>query len=1085
MSKSLLLSILAVMAAIASPCLGGVTLDRLRCEYLNDPQGIDVVKPRLSWVVQSDNRGERQTAYQVLVASSSELLAKDQGDLWDSGRVDSDQTIHVEYAGKPLGTRMMCFWKAQAWDKAGQASAWSKPASWSMGLLKPEDWGAEWIACNESLKSLAMAPHNGYHSDFATSADATKWVAIDLGKEQKIDAVELDPASPYDWQPAPGFLFPVRFKIEVAGKADFSDARTVVDKTQADLTNPGNTFQIYRFEPTTARYMRLTVTRLARRDGKNFAFTLAEMLVLSGQKNVAANCPVTALDAVESGGWSKSRLVDGRIAAEAPGNALERLSSMLRKEFSISGPVKRAVVSVTGLGLYELRINGQRVGDHLLAPEWTFYPKHIQYQTYDVTGLLREGDNAVGALLAGGWWAGPLMAKPSMENPQLCLRMRLDVEKADGSTQTIVTDPSWSATANTPILRSGIYFGESYDATREQPGWDRPGFAASGWSPAKKLSGQHDVDKAQLVAQCNEPIRVLKELSPVKMTEPKPGVYVFDMGQNMVGWCRVKLNTLAGTKITLRHAEMLNDDGTIYRANLRGAAQIVDYVWPGGEATLEPHFTYQGFRYVELTGLPTRPAEDAVTGRVFHSAAPEAGHFECSKDLMNKIMHCVDWVQRGNMMSVPSDCPQRDERLGWMGDIQAFSQTAIFMRDMAGFFTKWVPDIRDSQADDGRYPDVAPQIGDPNQAFTGVPAWGDAGVVVPWRVYQNYADRRMLEQHFDSARRWIDYIRGNNPNLLWQKKRGNDYNDWLNGDTVVLQGYPRGISAIPNEVFGTAFFAQSTDILAKMARALDRKEDAEKYGKLFEDIKAAFNRAYVSADGRVKGDTQAGYALALHFNLLDESLRPKATQHLIEAIRKYKDHPSTGIQTTHRMMLELTRNGRHDEAWRLVNLRTVPSWGFMVETGATTIWERWDGYVKGRGFQDAGMNSFNHWAFGAIGEWMWRELAGINPDDAQPAFKHFTIQPRPCEGLTWVKARYDSIRGPISSEWKSSEGRFELLVEIPANTTATVIVPAKDPANVTEGGKPAAEAAGVKFLRTEAGAAVFEVESGRYRFEAK
>ncbi len=483
--------------------------------------------------------------------------------------------------------------------------------------------------------------------------------------------------------------------------------------------------------------------------------------------------------------------------------------------------------------------------------------------------------------------------------------------------------------------------------------------------------------------------------------------------------------------------------------------------------------------------MPSAPADDAIVGRVFHSAAPDAGKFECSRQLIDKIMHCVQWGQRGNMQGVPTDCPQRDERMGWMGDIQAFSQTAIFNRDMAAFFTKWVPDIRDSQADDGRYPDFAPEVADSDRGSSGVPAWGDAGIVVPWRTYQNYADTRMLEQHFDSAKRWIEFIHRNNPNLLWQKNRGYDYNDWLNGDTLVLGGYPRSISAVPNEVFATAFFAHSTEIVTKMAAALGRADDAAKYGKLFDGIKAAFQRAYVAADGRVKGDTQAGYALALHFNLLDDDMRPKAMKHLLAAIKKYKDHPSTGIQTTHRMMLELTRNGRHDEAWRLLNLRTVPSWGYMVEMGATTIWERWDGYVKGRGFQDPGMNSFNHWAFGAVGEWVWRELAGLNPDDSQPGWKHFTIRPRPCDGLTWVKARYDSIRGSIASEWKNADGRFQLEVEIPPNTTATVFVPANDAAAVTESGNPAAKAPGVKLLRTESGAAVFAVESGRYRFESR
>jgi alpha-L-rhamnosidase len=452
-------------------------------------------------------------------------------------------------------------------------------------------------------------------------------------------------------------------------------------------------------------------------------------------------------------------------------------------------------------------------------------------------------------------------------------------------------------------------------------------------------------------------------------------------------------------------------------------------------------------------------------------------------------MHCVEWGQRGNMHGVPTDCPQRSEREGWMGDIQAFSQTAIFNRDMAGFFTKWVRDIRDSQADDGRYPDVAPHPGDPNGTMSGGPAWADAGTIVPWRVYQNYADTRMLQQHFESAKRWVEFVHGNNPNLLWLKNRGGDYGDWLNGDLTGLQGYPHGISGAPKDLFATAFFAHSVEIVAKMAKALGKNNDAATYGNLFAEIKAAFNKEYVAADGRIKGDTQAGYALALHFNLLDESLRPKATEHLVEAIKNYKGHPSTGIQASHRMMLELSRNGRHDEACRLINLRAVPSWGYMIDMGATTIWERWDNYVEGLGlwggFQHPDMNSFNHWALGSVGEWVWRELAGINPDEDQPGYKHVIIRPRPCGDTTWVKSRYDSIRGPITSNWRSADGRFQLDVEIPPNTTATVYVPAKSVEIVAEGGKPATKAEGVKFIRMEDNVAVFEVGSGRYSFQTE
>jgi alpha-L-rhamnosidase len=1076
---------LASTAALASAGETGVLQPQnLRCEYLCNPVGLDLAAPRLSWTVASDQRGQCQTAYQILVAGSPEELAADQGDLWDSGRVESDQTIHLAYAGRPLSSSQRCFWKVRVWDRQGRPSAWSEPAAWSMGLLKPEDWKAQWIAADvPTVPSDVRPAHNGYHSAFATTADTVKWVSVDLGRVRSIDAVRLHPARPFDYADTPGFLFPVRFKIEVAKAADFSDAVIVVDRTGSDVANPGTKASEYKFPAVEARYVRLTATRLAQRDLGNFAMALAEMEVLGGGQNLAQGAKVTSLDSIELGAWSRLRLVDGRLKAEPGGSGVApQPATMLRKEFALGAPIKRATVYVTGLGLYELSMNGRRVGDHLLAPEWTVYPKRLQYQTYDVTGLLQQGDNAVGAMLEEGWYAGRLMSRPAFISPVFRLLLRLDVELADGSRKTIVSDGSWKGTTNGPIRSSGIYAGEVYDATKETPGWDRPGFDAAGWKPVRVVGG----DCGRLVAQPNEPIRVMRELAPVKRTEPKPGVWVYDFGQNMVGWCRIKVRGPRGATLQLRHAEILNDDGMIWTANLGSGVQIDRYTLRGeGEEVFEPHFTYHGFRYLEITGAPEPIPPENVTGRVFHSAAREVGSFECSNPLLNQIMSLILWTQRGNMEGVPTDCPQRSERFGWMGDIQAFGQTAIFNMDMAAFFTKWVPDIRDSQADDGRFSDFSPNPLDPNGPSSGVPAWADAGTIVPWYVYQNYADRRMMEEHFEAARRWVDYIHGKNPNLLWQNSRASDFNDWLNGDTMDVAGFPKKGSAIPNEVFATAFFAHSTEIVAKMAKAIGRDEEPAKYGKLFEEIKKAFNRAYVGPDGKILGDTQAGYALALHFNLVDESLRPKLMQHLLAAIGRFNGHPSTGIQTTHRMMLELTRGGQHEEAHRLATLRTVPSWGHMVDDGGTTIWERWDGYVKERGLQDSGMNSFNHWAFGSVGEWMWRYLAGINPDESRPGYKHFVVHPRPAGDLRWVKARYDSIRGPIVSEWRIADGRLVLQVAVPANTTATVCVPSRDPGQVTEGGRAVEQSLGVRrAAKEEPGTATFEVQSGHYEFSS-
>jgi alpha-L-rhamnosidase len=1069
-----------VMAAEPAPA---PALENLRCEYRAQPVGMDVTEPRLSWTLASDQRGQRQTAYQILATASAQTLAEDRGDLWDSGRVASDQSSHIVYHGTSLLSRMQVWWKVRIWDKDGRPTAWSPPASWTMGLLNKSDWRPKWIADPAGQTNAATrGPLNGYHSHLTNLAHAVQWVAVDLGQPRDFDAVRLFPARPYDWQPdTPGFLFSLRFKIEAASRADFADARVVLDHTASDEPNPGTNAPLYRWPPATARFVRLVMTQLRPRDGNNYAFALAEMQVLNGATNLAQGTQVTALDSIETGPWAKANLTDGVTVTIPPGGGGPAAlpATLLRKSFTLPGPVRRATAYATAFGLYELHLNGGRVGDQLLTPEWTSYRRRVQYQAYDVTSLLHPGENAVGALLGEGWYAGRLMVVGRFAyGAQPRFLLQLEIELADGRREMIVTDDSWQASTDGPIRSAGIYDGEVYDARQEMSGWDGPGFVGVQWRPVQVF----DLGPEQLIWQRNEPIRVVQELKPIKLSEPKPGVYVFDLGQNLVGRCRVEAVGAAGQTVTLRHAEMLTDDGHPYVANLRGAPQVDRYTpRRDGAFVFEPRFTYHGFRFVELTGLAAAPRVDSVVGQVFHSTAPEVGVFECSDPSLTQLLRNILWTQRANLMSTPNDCPQRDERFGWMGDIQAFSQTAIFNMDLAAFFTKFAQDIRDDQADDGRFPDFAPHPGNPNQSFSGVPAWGDAGVIVPWRSYVNYADQRLLAAHFDAARRWVDYIQRLNPDLIWAKGRHNDYNDWLNGDWIKQAGWPSKGGSVPQEVFATAFFAHSTELVAKMAAAIGRPEEARRYGELFQQIKAAFNRRFVRPDGRIQGDTQGGHALALHFQLLPDESRPKAAQFLAENIRAYQNHLSTGIQTTHRAMLELSRQGYHELAWQLLTNRTFPSWLYMLDNGATTIWERWDGYVKGRGFQDPGMNSFNHWALGAVGEWVWRYALGLNPDEDQPGYKHFRLAPQPGGGVTWARGEYRSMHGLIRVAWKK-EASFLLEITVPANATATVMVPAQEASRVTESGQPAAQAEGVRYVRMENGAAVFEVQSGRYAF---
>ena len=1055
----------------------------LRCEYLVNPLAVASRAPRMSWEVNDPRHGATQAAYQILVASTPEVLAKDQGDRWDSGQVDSNETCQVAYAGAALKSRDRCYWKIRTWDTAGKASPWSEVASWRMGLDEG-DWQAKWIGDPEPAPEMSPA-HNGYHSTFSDRQDDTKWVAIDLGSAQTIDTVILHPARPFDWrEDVPGFMFPVRLKVEVADDGKFTNAKVVVDRTAEDLPNPGEAAQTYAFESVNARFIRLTATKLGHREANEFGLAMAEMEVLSGGTNVALHHKVTAKDSTDTNSWSKPRLTDGDTTSH-PASGQDALPPpVLRREFNVSGQVVRATAYVSALGVYELRLNGQRVGDHILAPEWTDYHKKVQYQAYDVTGLVRQGDNAVGALLGDGWYAGRLGISWIVPNntprghygrrPELLCQ--LEIETADGQRMIVASDGSWQCTTDGPIRTADLLDGESYDARMEAVGWDRTGFAGEGWKAAKVTESA-----AAIIPQPNEPIRVITELHPQSVAEPTDGTYLFDLGQNMVGWVKLTVNEPAGTTLRLRFGEMLSDDGTLYTKNLRSAKQTDTYICRGGGESWAPRFTYHGFRYVEVTGPTSKPEPTMLTGQVFCSDAPEVGRLETSDPSLNRLWANILWTQRANFMSTPTDCPQRDERLGWTGDIQAFSRNALLNSDLAAFMTKWLADLRDAQTADGRFPDFAPHPFGAEERFSGVPAWGDAGTVVPWATWEAYGDERLLADSYDAARRWVDWIHSVNPDLIWRHQRHNDYGDWLNADTLIAEGWPKTGGSCPKDMVGTLFFAHSTDLVSRMAKVLGKDEDARRYRELFQQIRGAFNKEYLEGGGKLKGDTQAGYALALNFGLLDEAEQPLAVEHILRGIEAYGGHLSTGFVSTHRLMLELSKRGENDVAYDMLNVRSFPSWFYSIDQGATTIWERWDGYVKGRGFQNPGMNSFAHYSLGSVGEWIYKVVLGIRADEAAPGYRHFVIQPQPGGSLTHVKGGYRSIRGDIRVEWRLADGQFVMDLTIPPNTTAEVHLPTSNAAAVTVDGQPAADATGIAPTGIPA---VYEVVAGSWRFEA-
>jgi alpha-L-rhamnosidase len=751
---------------------------------------------------------------------------------------------------------------------------------------------------------------------------------------------------------------------------------------------------------------------------------------------------------------------------------------LLRSTFTLTGTVARARAYVTSLGLYEMHVNGRRVGDQLFTPGWTSYKKRLQYQTYDVTGLLKAGDNAVGLMLGNGWYRGDLPGgRRNVYGDRLALLLQIDVTYADGRRETVGSDGSWKA-ASGPVLMSEIYHGETYDARLEKPGWTLPAFDDRDWSAVKVA----ERPQADLVAPAGPPVRRIEELRPVKIFKTPAGDTVADLGQNMVGWMRLRVEGPAGTTVTLRHAEVLDKQGNFYTENLRVARQTLRYTLKGGgPETFEPHFTFFGGRYVAVDGYPGELTPESLTGVVIHSDLPPGGELQTSSPLLNQLQHNIRWGQKGNFLDVPTDCPQRDERLGWTGDAQVFARTAAFNLDVAAFFTKWLRDLAADQHENGSVPHVIPDVlTRPGNPAAGAAGWADAAVIIPWTMYLTYGDRRILEDQYASMARWLEYVRQRaGDDFVWDGDF--HFGDWLayTAPSREARSYPGATTG--KDLIATAFFAHTTDLLHRIARVLGRGEDAARYGELLSKIKSAFRAEFVTDRGRVGEGTQTAYVLALHFDLLPEELRPLAAKRLAEEVRTRK-HLTTGFLGTPYLCHVLARYGYLDEAYLLLNREEYPSWLYPVKQGATTIWERWDGQKPDGTFQDASMNSFNHYAYGAIGDWMYRVMGGIEIDEAQPGYKHVLVQPRPGGGLTSVTARHETPYGKLASAWTVKDGRFELLVEVPPNSRATVRLPKAQLASVTESAKALVEGNGVAGRRQDGDAVVVEVGSGRYRF---
>ncbi|MBX3178187.1 MAG: family 78 glycoside hydrolase catalytic domain [Candidatus Hydrogenedentes bacterium] len=1022
----------------------------LRCEYKTDPLGIDAAKPRLTWTLKADAPAQVQSAYQIMVASSPEALAADRGDRWDSGRVESDDTTFIEYAGAPLKSRDHCYWKVRVWDGDGHPSAWSAPALWSMGLLAPADWSADWIGYDAPVEAPeAAAPP-----------------AQEMGDAQWIWYPEGNPA---ESAPVGDVYFRTTFTVESGRQIAQAGLYITADNSARAYLNG------VELQGVVTAFNQIMLIDLT-----SFLAPGEHVLAILGQNLGDAPNPAGMIARVvidyasgapahfESGpdwkcargekpaGWNTTEYDDARWAAATaigpvgtPPWPVPKFPKpmelppppQLRKEFTAANDVVRATLYATAFGNYEAYLNGQRVGDFVFAPGFTDYHKRVYYQTYDVTGLIRPGaENAFTALLGDGWYAGYLGFLPQLPvdnardhyGDQPRFRGQLEIEYADGRTETIATDGAWKA-AYGHIRESDMLMGETHDYAQATDGWQMPGFDDSAWD-AVATGTPHDVP---VQAHPGTPVTAHERIAAQSVNEVEPGVFVYNLGQNLAGWAEIRLDGRAGQRIRVRHGEMLNPDSSLYTTNLRKARAIDTYTLAeDGPVTLAPHFTFHGFQYVEITGVDRALPLENVVGVVLQSVIEPAGHFECSEPLLNQLFHNIIWGQKGNYLEIPTDCPQRDERMGWTGDAQFFTPTALFNMDCGAFFTKWLVDlIQDSQLEDGSFADVAPHVA----LGGGAVAWGDAAMICTYQLYRYYGDTRIIADHFPNLVRGMEFLERTSENGIRSKV---GYGDWLNK-----------AGGAKDEVIATAYFAYLAGLMREMAEVIGETDKAAYYEGLAKDVKDAFITNFIDAEGKILESSQTGYALAFTMDLVPEALKDKAAAQFEAEIARFDHHLATGFIGTPRLLPGLAEAGKIDLAYRLLMNTGYPSWLFQVTQGATTMWERWDGWTPDEGFQDPGMNSFNHYAFGAVGEWLYSAIGGIAP--LTPGFKTFEIAPKPGGGLTWAKTHYRSIHGLIRSEWKIEGDRFTLEIEIPVNTEASIKLPASHRNTVLLDGRPA------------------------------
>ncbi len=897
MKKSILITslLLIFMTAISQ-----VKVTSLLTENKTNPIGLDMASPRFSWAIESAKRNTSQTAYEIKITEAKKLV-------WSSDKVNSNQSVYIDYAGPKLSSNTKYNWQVRVWDNQGTASEWSASNSFQTALLSVSDWQAKWIV--------------------------------------------------------PGFV-----------------------------------------------------------------------------------------------------------------EASNRPSPIFRKQFAATKKLVSAIANITAHGMYEAQINGQRVGDAYLTPGWTSYSTRLQYQTYDVTNLIKTGANAIGVSLGSGWYRGIIGFSNNKDfyGKDIALLFQLNITYSDGSKEIVISDDSWKANTGS-IEYSEIYNGETVDARKEKAGWATANFNDESWLPAKLAN----FDKANLIATQNELVKKHEVFKPVKIFTTPKGEKVIDFGQNLVGWVVMKAKGNEGDKITLSHAEVLDKQGNFYTENLRAAKAQNTYVLSGvGLETFEPHFTWQGFRYLRIEGYPGEITADNFSAVALYSDMKPTGEFTSSNTLVNQLQHNIQWGQKGNFLDVPTDCPQRDERLGWTGDAQVFSRTATFNMNVHSFFAKWLKDLAADQKD-GKVPFVVPNvIGADALNSTG---WADVATIIPWNLYIAYGDKKILTDQYASMKAYVESINKVAKDDLWNT--GFHFGDWLfyrpeddnDGKSAVTDKY----------LIAQCFYAHSTQLLINAATVLNKKEDMALYTAQLSRIKAAFMKEYVSPNGRLISGTQTAYTLALNFDLLPENLRQQAAKRLVDNIESYGNHLTTGFLGTPYLCHVLTRFGFTNVSYKLLLQEKYPSWLYPVKMGATTIWERWDGQKPDSSFQSVGMNSFNHYSYGAIGDWMYRQMVGLDTYEDGAGYKHSKVQPHIGGGFTNASASLDTYYGKLSSGWKLQGEDIYLDVIIPANTTSSVFIPTKDATKVSENGQALSTVNGIKIIGQKDDYLETQLGSGEYHFVIK